>query len=171
MLVPPPAVPMLPRASCKIQYARVLLLPLVCCVPPMHQMTVPGRLLANVRATRSSWLPGAPVTRSTSSGVHRATSSLIWSMPQTRVRMNSLSSQLFSKMCHKIPQTSATSEPGRKRTYSSACAAVRVKRGSHTIKGALFCSLAFSMCSRDTGCASAGLPPITKIALELWMSL
>ncbi len=32
----------------------MLLLPLVCCVPPMHQITVPGRLLAIVRATRSS---------------------------------------------------------------------------------------------------------------------
>ena len=38
-----------------------------------------------------------------------ATSSRIWSMPQTRVRMNSLSSQPFSKMCHRIPQTRATS--------------------------------------------------------------
>ena len=32
-----------------------------------------------------------------------------------------------------MPQTSATSVPGRKRTNSSACAAVRVKRGSQTI--------------------------------------
>ena len=35
------------------------------------------------------------------------------------------------------------SAKGRKRTYSSACAAVRVKRGSQTISGALFCSFAF----------------------------
>jgi hypothetical protein len=70
-----------------------------------------------------------------------------------------------------MPQISATSVPGRKRTYSSACAAVRVKRGSQTISGALFCSLAFSTCSSDTGCASAGLPPMMKMAFELWMSL
>ena len=137
----------------------------------MHQITVPGRLLAMVRATRRSWLPGTPVTLSVSSGVHLATSVRIWSMPQTRVRMNSLSSQPLSKMCQTMPQMSATSEPGRKRTYSSACAAVRVKRGSQTISGALFCSLARKMCRSETGCASAGLPPMRKIALELWMSL
>ncbi len=56
-------------------------------------------------------------------------------MPQTRLRMNSLSSQPFSKMCQRMPQISATSVPGRKRTYSVACAAVRVKRGSSTISG------------------------------------
>ncbi len=149
----------------------MLLLPLVCWVPPMHQITVPGRLLASVRATRSSWRPGTPVTRSVSSGVHFFTSARIWSMPQTRVRMNSLSSQPFSKMCQRMPQISATSVPGRNRTYSSACAAVRVKRGSQTISGALFCSFARRTCSSETGCASAGLPPMMKIAFELWMSL
>ena len=106
-----------------------------------------------------------------SSGVHLATSVRIWSMPHTRVRMNSLSSQPFSKMCHRIPQTRATSVPGRKRTYSSAWAAVRVKRGSQTISGALFCSFAFRTCCSETGCASAGLPPMMKIAVELWISL
>ena len=137
----------------------------------MHQMMVKGRLLASVRATRLSWEPGTPVTRSVSAGVHLATSALIWSMPQTRERMYSLSSQPFSKTCQRMPQISATSVPGRSRTYSSACAAVRVKRGSHTMKGALFCSFALSMCCRATGCASAGLPPISKMARELWISL
>ncbi len=70
-----------------------------------------------------------------------------------------------------MPQISATSVPGRNRTYSSACAAVRVKRGSQTMSGALFCSFAFSMCCIATGWASAGLPPIWKMARELWMSL
>ena len=65
MLAPPPCVPIVPRARPKIQYARVLLLPLVCWVPPMHQMMVKGRLLASVRATRLSCEPGTPVTRST----------------------------------------------------------------------------------------------------------
>ena len=111
----------------------------------MHQITVPGRLLAMVRATRSSCEPGTPVTRSVSSGVHFFTSALIWSIPQTRVRMNSLSSHLFSKICQRMPQTSATSVPERRRTYSSAWAAVRVKRGSQTISGALFSSFAFRM--------------------------
>ena len=64
----------------------------------------------------------------------------------------------------------AMSVPGRKRTNSSACAAVRVKRGSRTIKGALFRSLALRMCSNDTGWASAGLPPIRKIDRLFWMS-
>ena len=40
-------------------------------------------------------------------------------------------------MCQRMPQTSATSVPGRNRTYSSAWAAVRVKRGSQTMIGAL----------------------------------
>ena len=63
--------------------------------------------MAMVRATRLSCEPGTPVTRSTSSGVHLATSALIWSMPQTRWRMNSLSSQPFSKMCQRMPQIRA----------------------------------------------------------------
>ncbi len=32
-------------------------------------------------------------------------------------------------------------------------------------------SLARRICSIETGCASAGLPPIRKIAFALWMSL
>ena len=111
----------------------MLLLPVVCCVPPMHQMMVPGRLLASVRATRLSCEPGTPVTRSVSSGVQlRLTSSLIWSMPQTRWRMYSLSSQPFSKTCHRMPQISATSVPGRSRTYSSGmCRGTRKARVAH----------------------------------------
>ena len=145
----------------------MLLFPLVCCVPPIHQITVPGRLFAKVRATRSSCSPGTPVTRSVSAGFHLATSSLIWSIPHTRLRIKSRSSQPFSKMCHKRPQIKATSVPGRILTYSSACAAVRVNLGSQTIKGALFSSLALSICSNETGCASAGFPPIKNIAFEL----
>jgi hypothetical protein len=85
--------------------------------------------------------------------------------------MYSLSSQPFSKTCHRMPQISAMSVPGRKRTYSVACAAVRVKRGSHTIIAALFCSLAFRMCCNDTGCASAALLPMKSMAFEFIMSL
>ena len=92
-------------------------------------------------------------------------------MPQTRLRMNSLSSHSFSKMCQSRPQISAMSVPGRKRTYSVACAAVRVKRGSHTIIAALFCSLALSRCCSETGWASAGLPPMRNIAFDFMMSL
>ena len=77
MLAPPPDTPMLPRANCMTQYARVLLLPVVCWVPPMHQMMVPGRLLANVLATRRNCLPGTPVTCSVSAGFHFFTSDLI----------------------------------------------------------------------------------------------
>ena len=63
------------------QYARVLLLPVVCWVPPMHQMMVPGRLLASVLATRFICEPGTPVTRSTSLGVHFFTSARMSSIP------------------------------------------------------------------------------------------
>ena len=137
----------------------------------MHQISVPGRLFTIRRATRFICDPGTPVTRSTSFGFHFFTSLRISSMPQTRWRMYSLSSQPFSKMCQSTPQITATSVPERMRTNSLACAAVRVKRGSKTISGALFCSLALSRCSSDTGCASAGLPPIRKMARLLWMSL
>ena len=51
------------------------------------------------------------------------------------------------------------SEPERMRTYSSALAAVRVKRGSTTIILQPR-SLAWSMCSIDTGCASAAFDPM-----------
>jgi hypothetical protein len=46
--------------------------------------------------------------------------------------MNSLSSQPFLKMWCSMPQITGMSVPERKRTYSVACAAVRVKRGSNT---------------------------------------
>ena len=92
-------------------------------------------------------------------------------MPHTRLRMYSLSSQPFSKMCQSRPQIRAMSVPERKRTYSVACAAVRVKRGSQTMNAALFCSLALSRCCSDTGCASAGLPPMRNIAFVFMMSL
>jgi hypothetical protein len=94
-------------------------------------------------------LPGTPVTRSTSSGVHLATSSLMYSMPQTRREMKSLSSQPFSKMCQSIPQISATSVPGRNRTYSdvgSRAGEARVDTMSGVV---LF--LGRSTCSSDTG--------------------
>ena len=62
------------------------------------------------------------------------------------------------------------SVPERMRTYWSALAAVRVKRGSATIILAPF-SLACSVCSIDTGCASAAFEPMNSIALEFCMSL
>src|ERR1051325_2008846 len=42
--------------------------------------------------------------------------------------MNSLSSQPFLMMCHMIPYNTGMTVPGRMRTYSVACAAVRVMR-------------------------------------------
>ena len=63
--------------------------------------------------------------------------------------MNSLSSQPFSKMCHSMPQITGMSVPERMRTYSVACAAVRVKRGSMTIMLARLISLPASMCCID----------------------
>ena len=85
--------------------------------------------------------------------------------------MNSLSSQPFLKMCHIIPISTGMSVPGRMRTYSFACAAVRVRRGSMTMKFALLSSLPSSMCCSETGCASAGLQPMKIMVLELRTSL
>ncbi len=62
------------------------------------------------------------------------------------------------------------SPPERRRTYSSAFAAVRVKRGSTTII-LVPVSLACSMCSSETGCASAALLPMYIAALLFCMSL
>ena len=62
------------------------------------------------------------------------------------------------------------SVPERMRTYWSALAAVRVKRGSTTIILAPV-SLACSMCSIDTGCASAALEPMYSAHLVFCMSL
>ena len=62
------------------------------------------------------------------------------------------------------------SEPERIRTNSSALAAVRVKRGSTTIILQPV-SLACSMCSIETGCASAAFEPMYIAHLELRMSL
>ena len=62
------------------------------------------------------------------------------------------------------------SEPERMRTYSSALAAVRVKRGSTTII-LVPVSLACNMCSKLTGWASAALEPMYKATLLFCMSL
>jgi len=62
------------------------------------------------------------------------------------------------------------SVPERMRTYSSAFAAVRVKRGSATIIFAPV-SLACSECSIDTGCASAAFEPMYSMHLVFCMSL
>ncbi len=146
-------------------------MPTVFCVAPMHQISVAGFCVANSSATLRSCAPGTPETRSTSSGVHFATSARISSMPCTRWRMNSRSSQPFWKMCHSMPQITGMSVPGRSRRYSVAWAAVRVKRGSMTMRLARFASFAASTCCSETGCASAGLPPMMIMVLELRMSL
>jgi hypothetical protein len=114
---------------------------------------------------------GVPVASVTLSGVHFAmTSFFTSSMPYTRWRMYSLSSQPFLKMWCSTPKISGTSLPERKRTYLSALAAVRVKRGSATITLQPF-SLACRVCSIDTGCASAALEPRNSKDLEFCSSL
>ncbi|GJE33303.1 hypothetical protein LDDCCGHA_3503 [Methylobacterium oxalidis] len=85
--------------------------------------------------------------------------------------MNSLSSQPFWKMCQSMPQITGMSVPERMRTYSVACAAVRVKRGSMTIMLARLISLPDSTCCMEIGCASAGLPPMMIMVLAFRMSL
>ena len=84
--------------------------------------------------------------------------------------MYSLSSQPFLKMMCSTPKSSGTSVPERKRTYLSAFAAVRVKRGSATITLQPF-SLACSVCSIDTGCASAAFEPRNSSDFEFCSSL
>jgi hypothetical protein len=81
---------------------------------------------------------------------------------------------VFPAVLEDVPENAPDERDVRARTEADilvACAAVRVKRGSQTISGALFSSLAFRTCSSETGCASAGLPPMMKIARLLWMSL
>ncbi len=51
-----------------MQEARTFAVPTVCCVCPMHQISVDGFWVANISATRLSCSPGIPVMRSTSSG-------------------------------------------------------------------------------------------------------
>ena len=81
MLAPVPNLPTLPVASSAMQNARTLAVPTVCWVAPMHQISVAGFSVANILATRLSCSPGTPDTRSTSSGVHLATSLRMSSMP------------------------------------------------------------------------------------------
>jgi hypothetical protein len=80
------------------------------------------------------------------------------------------SSQPFLKMWYSMPNRNGISLPERMRTYSSALAAVRVKRGSTTIILQPF-SLECSMCSMLTGCASAALEPMYNAHLLFCMSL
>ena len=101
-----------------MQEARTLAVPTVFCVWPMHQISVAGFSLANFSATRFICSPGTPVIRSTSSGGYFSISLTTWSMPWTRWRMKSLSSQPFFTMCHIIPIRNGMSVPGRSRTYS-----------------------------------------------------
>ncbi len=171
MFAPVPSAPTLPVASSRTQAARTFAVPTVFCVRPMHQISVAGFWVANISATLRSCAPGTPVTFSTSAGVHFATSLRTSSMPCTRWRMNSLSSQPFWKLCQSRPQKMGMSVPGRRRTCSVACAAVRVKRGSITIRFARFTSLPERTCCSDTGCASAGLPPMMIMVFDLRMSL
>jgi hypothetical protein len=82
MFAPPPAMPMLPRASCRMQEARTKALPVVCCVCPMHQMIVEGLFLAMVSAAVYTSPSETPQTSVTLSGVHFCSASaLIFSMP------------------------------------------------------------------------------------------
>src|SRR5512140_1504298 len=81
-----------------------------------------------------------------------------------------LSSQPFLKMWYSTPNRNGMSVPERIRTYSSALAAVRVKRGSTTIILQAF-SLACSMCSMLTGCASAAFEPMYNAHLLFCISL
>ena len=150
--------------------ARTLALPTVCWVWPMHHTTVEGRFIASVWATLNTCSSGMPVTSCTRSGVQVMISSLTFSRPKTRSSMYFWSSQPFLKMWYSMPQMKGMSVPERMRTYWSAFAAVRVKRGSTTIILQPF-SLACSMCSIDTGCASAAFEPMYSAAFENCMSL
>src|SRR6478672_3073727 len=62
------------------------------------------------------------------------------------------------------------SVPGRIGAYRSATDAVRVNRGSTTTSLALLCIFASTTHLNPHGCASAALPPITRITLAFLMS-
>ena len=156
---------MLPSTNCKIDAARGFDDPTEDWVNPIHQTKVPGRFSASIWATFRVWSAGIPDTRSTSSGVQFSAS-----MPHTRCSMYSLASQPFASTSRTSPIKKPMSEPGRILTYSSACAAVRVNRGSTTINFDPS-SLALSTCNIETGCASAGFPPMMIMDLELRISL
>ncbi len=64
-----------------MQLARTLAVPTVCWVWPMHQISVEGRSVANILATRSSCAPGTPEMFSTTSGVYFSISLRASSMP------------------------------------------------------------------------------------------
>ena len=81
-----------------------------------------------------------------------------------------MSSQPLANTWYSTPKMNGMSEPERIRTNSSAFAAVRVKRGSTTII-LVPVSFACSMCSIETGCASAAFEPMYMAALALRMSL
>ncbi|MDT4837343.1 hypothetical protein FQZ97_710730 [compost metagenome] len=80
--MPPPLLPTLPSASCRMHDARTMALPMECCVWPMHQTMVAGLASASILATLNIWSSLTPQASSTLSGVHLAsTSSRTLSMP------------------------------------------------------------------------------------------
>ncbi len=68
------------------------------------------------------------------------------------------------------PPRKAMSVPGRICANRSATAAVRVNRGSTTMRRALFLAFASTTHLKPQGWASAGFPPITRITLAFLMS-
>ena len=71
-----------------------------------------------------------------------------------------------SRRCARAcPRSAGCRCPGACGHIRSAWAAVRVKRGSTTIRCARFSSLPRSTCCSETGCASAGLPPMMIMVL------
>ncbi|MCY1517427.1 hypothetical protein D9M68_521080 [compost metagenome] len=80
--MPPPEVPTLPSASCRMHEARTMALPMLCCVWPMHHTTVPGRCSCSMVATFTTCASFTPQASSTLSGVHLLmTSARTSSMP------------------------------------------------------------------------------------------
>src|SRR5262249_48132504 len=78
---------------------------------------------------------------------------------------------VFPAVLEDMPEHSPQHRYVRARTYPHIFAPVRVIRGSQTMKLARLSSLPSRRCCRDTGCASAGLPPRNNSVFELRMSV
>ena len=137
-----------------------------CCVPPIHQINVPGRLLAIIFATRFSCR-----ARNTSHALSLGWRPFFDLGHNIFHAVNALADKflifplVFEDMPHDTPNQSQRPSRGENEHIHLRVAAVRVNLGSQTITGALFCSFAFITCIKDTGCASVGFPPIMNMAL------
>ena len=125
-----------------------------------------------VRATRRSCEPGVPVTRSTSSG--RPLGNLFLDLVHAP-DAGADELLVLPPVLEDVPEDAPDQRHVRARAEPDVL--VGMGRGAREARVAddqrrvvLFLGLQHVQ-EAETGCASAGLPPMMKIALELWMSL